>query len=174
MFHLFQNSDLIQKEKIPCDFIDIHSVINNIHRTVLDGIKTAHRVSDPVIRYVNGEYYIAVWVLFYNGYDYKVGTVGRPSMWAIYDIKTGNKIATYEKNNDFSDAPYEKIYNLASENNLKIIVKNPEKIISSFDEVRLELIQSNKFNKEKYEKYLNAVIASAPKDFRRFYKDLSV
>jgi hypothetical protein len=162
------------------DFQNGWSVINSIHTNILEGRKTAHGVSDPVIYQEENKCYIAVFVYFYNGYQLKKGFVNRPSMWAICDIKTGEIIKRYDISaKDFSDLPPETPCDIRSEteyndDELEILKEKFEKSIEAFDEVRFEYINTGKINLEKYRQYLTNIIDFAPKSFKQFYLDLSI
>ena len=85
----------------------------NFQYNALDGKKLPHSISQPVIHYENGKYYISAFVFFYNKEDIQSGMVNRPTLWIIADINTGEIIERRNTNDiDFSDAPYNIKYNI--------------------------------------------------------------
>jgi len=86
-------------------------VNSNIQSKVLNGSKTPHSTSYPVIYKENGKYYLAVFVFFYSREDIEAGAVERPTMWALADIETGEIIEErLTKDKEFSDASYDVNY----------------------------------------------------------------
>lgn len=86
------------------------SLINmKIRRNILGGAKIPHSTSQPVIFCENNKYYLAVFVFFYTREDIQSGMIGRPAVWAIADMETGEIINEYRcREKDFSDADFEK------------------------------------------------------------------
>ena len=142
---------------------------------VLNGQKTPHSTSQPVIYQEDGTYYLAAFVFFYTKEDIENGAVDRPTMWAIADLETGEIIKEYEtKEKDFSDAPYDVKYNVRSDAKYDTSKEYYDKAFEILDSVREKLISTGKLYRAEYQFYLDRILANIPKDYQRFYTDLSV
>ena len=85
--------------------INSYDINSHIQKNILNGAKTPHSASYPVIYFENEKYYLAVFVFFYSREDIEAGAVERPTMWAIANLETGEIIEErLTKDNDFSDA----------------------------------------------------------------------
>lgn len=147
----------------------------DIQKKVLAGSKTPHSTSYPVIRFENGDYYLAVFVFLYSKKDIENGSVDRPTIWAIADIETGNIINEYQtQEKEFSDATYSEKYDIRSDGQYDTSIGYYEKAFKYLDDVRKEILINGRLDKEKYEKYLYMILANIPKEYKRFYVDLSV
>ena len=147
----------------------------NIQNDVLSGAKTPHSTSYPVILKENGKFYLAVFTFFYSREDIDAGMVERPTMWAIADIETGEIIKEYDTTEkDFSNAPYDIKYNIRSNEYYDTSKEYYEKAFAILDSVRSKLINEHKFYEAEYRVYFNRILANIPKDYQRFYTDLSV
>lgn len=147
----------------------------NIQNNVLSGAKTPHSTSYPVILKENGKFYLAVFTFFYSREDIDAGMVERPTMWAIADIETGEIIKEYDTmEKDFSNAPYDVKYNIRSNEYYDTSKEYYEKTFAILDSVRSKFINEHKFYEAEYRAYLNRILANIPKDYQRFYTDLSV
>ena len=90
-------------------------------------------------------------------------------MWAVADIETGKIIETRQtKNKEFSDASYKVKYNVRAD------AQYYEKAFAILDSCRNEIINTDRFNPEEYKHYLDMIVANIPKEYQRFYFDLSV
>ena len=146
-----------------------------IQKNILDGAKTPHSTSYPVVYCENGEYYLACFVFFFTREDIEAGKVDRPTVWAIADIETGEIIEEREtKDNDFSDAPYDVKYNVRADGVYDTSREYYDKAFKILDSVRSKIINDGKFYKGEYQYYLNMILANVPKEYQRFYTDLSV
>ena len=156
--------------------MQISALVNRyLQSAVLEGKKVPHSTSNPVIIDDEGKYYLAVFVFFYSREDIEAGVVERPTMWAVADIETGEVIKEYDtKEKDFSDAPYDVKYNVRSDAKYDTSKEYYDKAFEILDSVREKLISTGKLYKAEYQAYLDRILANIPKDYQRFYRDLSV
>lgn len=146
-----------------------------INRNILNGVKIPHSTSYPVIYQENSKYYLAVFVFFYTKQDIEAGAVERPTVWAIADLETGEIIEKYQcKDKDFTDASYDIKYNVRSDIQYDTSKKYYDEAFTILDSVRKKIISSGKFYALEYKYYLKKILANIPKDYQRFYTDLSV
>ena len=96
-------------------------------------------------------------------------------MWAIADIETGKIIETRQtKDKEFSDASYKIKYNVRADAQYDTSKKYYGKAFAILDSCRNEIINTDRFNPEEYKHYLDMIVANIPKEYQRFYFDLSV
>ena len=147
----------------------------NLSKHILNGIKIPHSTSQPVIYQESGKYYLAVFVFFYTREDIEAGAVDRPTLWAIADIETGEIIEERDsKKMDFSDASYDVKYNVRADGQYETSKKYYDEAFVILDSVRSKLISTGKLYRAEYQYYLDKIIANIPKEYQRFYRDLSV
>lgn len=153
-------------------------IVSKVSKNILNGIKIPHKISQPVIYKAHKNssiYYLAFFAFFYNDEEIKAGIIERPTVWAKVDVITGDIIEEYEtKDIEFSDASYDIKYNVRTNDQYDTSKKYYEDTFSMLDDVRYKLINENKFDMEKYSLYLEKIIANIPKEYKRFYTDLSV
>lgn len=150
-------------------------VNSNIQSKVLNGSKTPHSTSYPVIYKENGKYYLAVFVFFYSREDIEAGAVERPTMWALADIETGEIIEErLTKDKEFSDASYDMKYNVRADAQYDTSKKYYDEAFAILDSCRSKIITTEKLYLGEYKFYLDKIVANIPKDYQRFYQDLSV
>lgn len=155
--------------------ISCNKINSYIQKTILDGTKTPHRTSYPVVYYENDNYYLACFVFFFTREDIEEGKVDRPAVWAIADIETGEIIEERQtKDKDFSDAPYDMKYSVRAEGNYDTSEEYYDRAFVILDSVRSKIITDGKFYKREYQYYLDMILANIPKEYQRFYNDLSV
>jgi|GEM_PF-1262965 len=174
---LLNDMDKLEKtlKNIRIDCKNAKEINAEIMKKVLNGIKTPHSTSQPVIYYENGKYYLAVFVFFYTREDIEAGAVERPTVWAIADIETGEIIEERQtKDMDFSDASYDIKYNVRSDAQYDTSKKYYDEAYAILDSVREKIISTGKLYKLEYKYYLDKILANIPKDYQRFYTDLSV
>lgn len=151
---------------------DVNAQLQN---NILSGIKTPHSTSYPVLYYENEKYYLACFVFFFTREDIETGKVGRPTVWAITDIETGKIIEERQtKEKEFSDAAYDVKYDVHADGDYDTSKQYYEKAFNILDSVRSKIINDGKFYKGEYQYYLNMILANIPKEYQRFYTDLSV
>ena len=162
--------------------LNCSKINSSIQRIILDGTKTPHRTSYPVIYKENDRYYLAVFVFFFTADDIRTGQVDRPTMWAIADIETGEIIERqYTKEKEFSNASYDIKYDIRSDNEYDIRSNDKydiseeyyEKAFSILDSVREKIITEGVFDKTEYAKYMDMILVNIPEEYKRFYVDLS-
>ncbi|EHL14790.1 hypothetical protein HMPREF9630_00833 [Peptoanaerobacter stomatis] len=151
-------------------------VVNSlIQKNILSGAKISHSTSYPVIYKESNKYYLAVFVFFFSKEDIVSGAVARPTMWAIIDIETGAIIEEREtKKIDFSDASYDVKYDVKADAQYDTSKKYYDEAFAILDSCRSKIINDGKFYKGEYQYYLNKIVANIPKEYQRFYYDLSV
>lgn len=151
-------------------------VINGIlQKSVIDGKKIPHSTSYPVIIKENGKYYLATFTFFYLREDIEAGMVERPTMWAIADIETGKIIEErLTKDKDFSDASYDIKYNVRADGVYDTSKKYYDEAFAILDSCRSKIINTGKLYLGEYKFYLDRIVANIPKEYQRFYRDLSV
>lgn len=144
-------------------------------REILRDSKTSYSTSQPLIYFDKGKFYLAAFAFFYTKDNAKNGVVDRPIAWALADIETGEIIKKYEtKEKDFSDASYNVKYSLRPDGKYDLSTEYYNKAFEILDSVRKKIINGETFPKEEYKRYLKAILANVPKEYQRFYTDLSV
>ena len=155
--------------------MDSRTINSYFQKNVLNGAKVPHSTSQPVIYFDGEKYYLAVFCFFFTREDIENGKVDRPTLWAIADIETGEIIKEYEtKKKDFSDASYDVKYNVRADGKYDTSKEHYDKAFSILDSVRNKIILSGEFDKDEYQNYLNMIVANIPKEYQRFFYDLSV
>lgn len=151
---------------------EINSYIQN---KILNGAKTPHSTSYPVLYFENEKFYLAVFVFFYSREDIETGAVERPTIWAIADIKTGEIIEErLTKDKDFSDASYDIKYSVRADSIYNTSKKYYDEAFAILDSCRSKIISTGKFYPGEYKFYLDKIVANIPKEYQRFYLELSV
>lgn len=152
-----------------------YNINSYIQKKILNGAKTPHSTSYPVLYSENNKIYLAVFVFFYSREDIEVGAVERPTMWALADVETGEIIEErLTKDKDFSDATYDVKYNVRADAHYNTSMKYYDDAFVILDSVREKIISTGKLYKLEYKYYLDKILANIPKDYQRFYTDLSV
>lgn len=142
---------------------------------ILNDTRITYHTSQPVIYSEKGKYYLAEFAMFFSEDELKNGFGCRPIAWALADIKTGEMVKKYEtQGKDFSDAPYDKKYNIQADGKYDMSWEYYEKAFEILDSVRKKIINRETFPEEEYQCYLDAILANVPKEYQRFYTDLSV
>lgn len=146
-----------------------------IQKNILDGAKIPHSTSYPVLYSENNKFFLAVFVFFYSREDINVGIVERPTMWAIADIEKGTIIEErLTKDKEFSDASYGMKYNIRADANYDTSKRYYDEAFAILDSCRSKIISTGKFYPGEYKFYLDKIVANIPKEYQRFYHDLSV
>lgn len=150
-------------------------VNQKIQARVINGVKTPHSSSYPVIVQDNDEYLLAVFTFFFSKDDIEAGTVSRPTLWTTADIESGEIKAEYQaKDNDFSDASYNVKYDIHSNKEYDTSKEYYEKAFEILDSVRKKILAEGVLDKTEYAKYMDMILANIPEEYKRFYIDLSV
>ena len=154
--------------------ITSREINDKLQKAVLNGSKTPHSTSYPVIRNESGKYYLACFVFFFTKEDIAVGKVNRPEVWAIADIETGEIIEERQaRDNDFSDASYDIKYDIHGNSQYDTSRQYYEKAFAILDCVREKIISTGIFCKNEYRNYLDMILANIPDEYKRFYANLS-
>ena len=155
--------------------LTINEINSKIQKNVLNGTKIPHSTSYPVLYFENGKYYFAAFIFFYSREDIETGSVERPTMWVIADIETGEIIKErLTKDKDFSNAPYDVKYNIHADASYDTSKEYYDKAFTILDLCRSKIIENGRFYLKEYRFYLDKIIANIPKEYQRFYYDLSV
>ena len=155
--------------------VEVKEITNHIQKDILGGLKVPHSTFQPVIYQEDGKYYLAIFVFFYTREDIAKGAVDRPTVWLLADIETGEIIEERQTEDiDFSDAAYDVKYNVRSDTQYNTSKKYYEEAFAILDSVREKIILTGKLYKLEYKYYLDKILANIPKDYQRFYTDLSV
>ena len=155
-----------------CD--SMSNVMNRITASILNGEKIPHSVSRPVLYRNDGVLYLAVFVFFYNRDDIENGAVDRPTLWAIADLSTGEIIERFQsRDKDFSNASYDKKYNVRSEKKYDTSKEYYIKAYEILDKVRNHYLKTGEVLAADYDQYIQLILANIPDDYKRFYTDLS-
>ena len=155
--------------------INSYDINSYIQKNILKGAKTPHSMSYPVLYSENEKFYLAVFVFFYSREDIEAGTVERPTMWSIADVETGEIIEErLTKDKDFSDASYDIKYSVRADAQYDTSKKYYDEAFAILDSCRSKIINTGKFYPGEYKFYLDKIIANIPKEYQRFYQDLSV
>lgn len=155
--------------------INSYDINSYIQKNILKGAKKPHSTSYPVLYSENEKFYLAVFVFFYSREDIEAGEVERPTMWAIADVETGEIIEErLTKDKDFSDASYDIKYSVRADAQYDTSKKYYDEAFAILDSCRSKIINTGKFYPGEYKFYLDKIIANIPKEYQRFYQDLSV
>lgn len=149
----------------------------NIKTKILDGRKTPHSVSQPVLhKGDDGRFYLAVFVFFYGREDIQKGMISRPTLWALANIDDGEIVHKYETSEkDFSDASYDAKYDVhAHGRKYDTSRKYYSDAFAILDSVREGMLSEHKLHMAEYREYLDRILANIPDDYKRFYTDLSI
>lgn len=150
------------------------AVATSIRQNALDGQKTPHSTSQPVLRLHDGKLCIAAFVFFYSREQFKSFKVNRPSMWVVCDLNTGEIIGRYNcSEREFSDGDYQRFYDVSQKNVLPATKDNLDFAYVVMDLIRYEYAVTGAVNKEIYKTYLDLIYDMTPQDYRVFYRDLS-
>ena len=85
-----------------------------------------------------------------------------------------NNCTTINMEIEFSDANYDVKYNVRADGQYDTSKKYYDDAFGILDSVRSKLISTGELCKEEYQLYLDKIIANIPKEYQRFYRDLSV
>lgn len=155
--------------------IETKLFLAHIHTSLFQGVKIPHQTSYPVIRKEGETYYLAVFVYFHTKDEVEANMVSRPTLWALFDIDTGDMVKKFEtKDRDFSDASYEDKYDIHIDGEHDVSLHYYEKAFTFLDIVRTSIIEKGRFRNKPYKTYLNMILQNVPKEYQRFYTDLSM
>ena len=155
-------------------FVSTATIMNDLQKTILDGQKIPHSISQPVVRNVDGRYYLAVFIFFFSKKDIEEKKISRPEMWALLNLVNGSIEHKYNcRTDDFCDENFKNRYSIITDSS-SITSKNYlTEIWSLMDSVRLSCIEG-KINQDLYKAYLTEVLRTIPQEYRVFYNRLSI
>ena len=157
------------------DFAKTADINSYIQREVLRGAKIPHSTSQPVIRLEEGKYCLAAFVFFYSREDIRQGEADRPQFWVTADVCTGEITGENScREKEFSDASYQIKYSIRADGAYDTSREYYENAFAILDEVRETLIETGELDREKYDRYLDKITANIPREYQRFYFELSV
>lgn len=158
---------------------DIGTIIRELDRVILDGVKVPHTVSNPVLRKENGKWYIAFFVTFYNKSNLDNKTMPRPSYWALLDIETGELIKRYDcREKDFSSASFDDLIDISDFNQRQFSKEDAEEFFRKFDNARNAYILNDNngdslyAGDRLYALYLKTLFEYTPVNYQIFYCEL--
>lgn len=153
---------------------DINVIIKN---TILGSVKVPHGTSQPVIYQdpADGRYYLAAFVFFFSGEDIRKGMVSRPSLWAIYDIETGDLVQRFStKDKEFSGAPYDVKYDIHADGTYDTSAAYYNAAYDILDQVREKIMSEGILDRQLYDDYLRRIVFNIATDKRILITDWSV
>lgn len=152
---------------------DIRTIIKELGRVALDGVKVPHTVSNPVLRKENGKWYIAFFVTFYNKGNLDNKTMPRPSYWCLADIETGELVKRYDcKEKDFSSASFDDLIDISDFNSNHFSKEDTEEFFRKFDNARNAYILNDNNGDRLYALYLRTLFEYTPVNYQIFYCEL--
>ena len=153
---------------------NIKTIMSQLNRQFLGGSKIPHGMSNPVLRKQDDKYVIAVFFYTYKKEHLDAKQLPRPKYWTVADVETGKLLKENScQDVDFSKQSFEELY---STEKLVSINPTPEyfsELFKLFNEVRDSLINTDKFESEKYSEYMDKMLAIVPPSYRIFYNELS-
>ena len=156
------------------EIVPTENIVDIFAEKALNGRKTPHSVSVPVLRVENGDLFLSAFVFFYNREQFQSSMIKRPSMWILADLITGEISARYScQDKDFSALSHEKLYNISDDDLPDLPEGYWEALYAMLDEIRSEYAQTHKLNNSLYNQYLEKILASTPSEYRVFYEELS-
>ena len=168
--HLFFEKESSNDDTI----LSTNSLMGLVKKNIINGEKIPHSVSRPVLYMDADALYLAVFVFFYNREDIENGAVDRPTLWALADISSGEIVKRYQsKDKDFSNASYDKKYNVRSEKKYDTSKEYYIKAYEILDKVRNHYFKTGEVLAADYDQYIQLILANIPDDYKRFYTDLS-
>lgn len=179
---VFESREAVKEITIYCvnerkeclELIPTKDVVSTIRQTALNGQKTPHSTSQPVLRTHNGKLSLASFVFFYNREQLQSAMVNRPTMWVIGDLKSGEITERFScSDNEFSNADYEKSYNIKPDNIASCGKYYWSSTYALMDIIRDEYIHNGKVRSDLYSEYIKRIYCTTPKEYQIFYKDLS-
>jgi len=155
------------------NFIKTQDIVKEMNKKALGGAKNPHSCSLPVLRKVDGDYGICLFIQLYTKEQMSTGMMQRPSYWCLTDILDGGNFREYScKESEFCSAPYNRFYSKGA----------PEKrgdkqdiinLYLQFDNIRKHYIETGILDAFSYKKYLADLFKIVPSGQINFYKELS-
>lgn len=152
---------------------DIRTIIRELGRAILDGVKVPHTISNPVLRKENGKWYIAFFVTFYNKWNFDELKMPRPSYWALVDVETGELIKRYDcREKDFSSASFDDLIDISDYNQERRPREYADDFFRKFDNLRNACILNNDNIDRLYGLYLGKLLEVVPENYQKIYFEL--
>lgn len=179
---VFESQDAVKDITVYCvrselttnEQVTTKEAMSIIRQNALNGQKTPHSTSQPVLRLYDGKVCFAAFVFFYNKEQLQSAMVNRPTMWVIGDLKTGEIVQRYLcSDNEFSDSEYQKLYNVSAKDVLTASKLYWDSAYALMDLIRHEYASCGTLNKKLYKEYLERISCTTPEEYRVFYKDLN-
>ena len=169
MFKRMTGKDIMMTNPIK----DIKTIIVEIDKIILDGVKIPHIFSNPVIRKEDGKWCIAFFVTFYKKSNLDNLTMSRPSYWALVDIETGELIKRYDcREKDFSSVNLNCLIDVEKDKQKHVSREDVDELFKRFDNLRKACILNNDNVDELNSLYLEKLLEITPTNYQRFYFEL--
>ena len=179
---VFESQDAVKEIAVYCinerkehsELISTRDVVSAWRQTALNGQKTSHSTSQPVLRTHNGKLSLASFVFFYNREQFQSAMVNRPAMWIVGDLESGKITERFScADNEFSNAAYERLYNIKPDNTASCGEYYRSSTYALMDIIRDEYIHNGELRSDLYREYIKRIYCTTPKEYQIFYKDLS-
>lgn len=152
---------------------DIRTIIRELGRTILEGVKVPHTISNPVLRKENGKWYIAFFVAFYKSWNFDRLEMPRPSYWALVDVETGELIERYNcREKDFSSASFDDLIDISNPHRKQFTKEDIDELDRRFDNLRNACILNDDNIDRLYGLYLGKLFELTPVNYQKFYIEL--
>lgn len=144
-----------------------------VGQAALNGAKTPHRTSYPVLRTHNGKLCLATFIFFFNRQHINTARIPKPSRWVISDLASGEVLQQYIcSQQDFSDAP-DVLYDINPGGEVNPTRQYLVEMYELMDKIRKTYLQDNQLRMDWYQDYLNRILRITAPEYQVFYKDLS-
>lgn len=154
-------------------FRPIHEIDAELSTQIAPGLNVPHATSAPLVRLHNGSLVLAEFVFLYTGSDIAAEELGRPMLWGVADIKSGDVLSRFDcRQDDFSGEEFGARYSIHYEPET---VFDDAYVAESFrllDEFRTEYLAGQGVNKATYSQYFERVLAAMAPAYRVFYREL--
>lgn len=155
------------------EFTAIRSIKADINKKVLNGAKTPHTTSFPVLRMENGILYLAFFVRLDSWENAKKKVINRPAYWYLADLRDGHIIESFDcREEDFCTAPWGRTYPAgvpAKQGTAEDILALYEQL----DLIRKHYLEDGILDAFAYRDYREQLLALLRAGESNFYKELS-
>lgn len=163
-------------ERTPTDgaFVPALDARKLASRAAMQGRKTPHGLSNPVLRATAGGVFLAYFVHLYQKADLDSGMLPRPQFWLLADLKTGEvlrRIACSEE--DFSTLAADARLSTAGKDGPAQTTEDFQALYARLDGVRRTYLQTGAVDEQAYEAYFTQMLQAVPPAWRRCYAELS-
>lgn len=156
------------------EIVPTENIVDIFAEKALNGRKTPHSVSVPVLRVENGDLFLSAFVFFYNREQLQSSMIKRPSMWILADLITGEISARYScQDKDFSALSHEKLYNISDDGLPDLPEGYWAGAYAMLDQMRSDYVKTHKLNQSLYHQYLSKILDATPPEYQKFYEELS-